>query len=45
MVAKYFNPYNQLLPTHHQIQQLTFKNPENLADTITDIYLLREQNC
>ena len=27
---------NQLLPIHHQIQQLTFKNPENLADTITE---------
>ena len=27
---------NQLLPTHHQIQQLTFKNPENLADTIAE---------
>jgi predicted transposase/invertase (TIGR01784 family) len=27
---------NQLLPIHHQIQQLTFKNPENLADTIAE---------
>ncbi len=27
---------NQLLPIHHQIQQLTFKNPENLADTVTE---------
>ena len=27
---------NQLLPLHHQIQQLTFKNTENLADTITE---------
>ena len=27
---------NQLLPTHHQIQQLSFKNPENLADTIAE---------
>jgi len=27
---------NQLLPIHHQIQQLTFKNPENLAETVTE---------
>ena len=27
---------NQLLPIHHQIQQLTFKNSENLADTVTE---------
>jgi predicted transposase/invertase (TIGR01784 family) len=27
---------NQLLPIHHQIQQLTFKNSENLADTIAE---------
>jgi hypothetical protein len=27
---------NQLLPLHHQIQQLTFKNPENLSDTIAE---------
>jgi predicted transposase/invertase (TIGR01784 family) len=27
---------NQLLPTHHQIQQLTFKNTENLSDTIAE---------
>lgn len=27
---------NQLLPIHHQIQQLTFKNTENLADTISE---------
>ena len=27
---------NQLLPIHHQIQQLTFKNSENLSDTISE---------
>ena len=27
---------NQLLPIHHQIQQLTFKNTENLSDTISE---------
>jgi flagellar biosynthesis/type III secretory pathway protein FliH len=27
---------NQLLPIHHQIQQLTFKNTENLPDTIAE---------
>ncbi|MDM3853462.1 MAG: Rpn family recombination-promoting nuclease/putative transposase [Aphanizomenon gracile PMC649.10] len=27
---------NQLLPIHHQIQHLTFKNSENLADTIAE---------
>ena len=27
---------NQLLPLHHQIQQLTFKNTENLSDTISE---------
>lgn len=27
---------NQLLPIHHQIEQLTFKNTENLSDTISE---------
>lgn len=27
---------NQLLPAHHQIAELSFKNPENLSDTIDD---------
>ena len=25
---------NQLLPTHHQITKLSFKNPENLSTTL-----------
>jgi predicted transposase/invertase (TIGR01784 family) len=27
---------NQLLPSHHQIKELSFKNPENLAETIDE---------
>jgi predicted transposase/invertase (TIGR01784 family) len=27
---------NQLLPAHHQIAELSFKNPENLSDTIDE---------
>jgi predicted transposase/invertase (TIGR01784 family) len=27
---------NQLLPQHHQIAELSFKNPENLAETMDD---------
>jgi predicted transposase/invertase (TIGR01784 family) len=39
---------NQLLPPHHQIKELSFKNPENLADTkeerksIFDIYCIAQ---
>ena len=27
---------NQLLPTHHQITKLSFKNPENLSTTLEE---------
>jgi len=39
---------NQLLPEYHQIKELTFKNPENMADTqeerksIFDIYCISQ---
>ena len=27
---------NQLLPAHHQVKELTFKNPENMAETLDE---------
>ena len=35
---------NQLLPAHHQIAQLSFKNPENLSNTLEERKAIFENN-